>query len=207
VGAVSGRGMTAPQPPSDEDLFRRLTFGDEEAFTALYRRWQGPIFRFGLRMSGSPAVAEDVAQEVFMALVTGSGRYDPNRGSLPSYLFGMARNQVRRRFEKERPYVAIPQGNEEPAVTAEDLLEDLARSERVQRVREAVLALPPHYREVVVLFDLQLLSYQETADALGCAVGTVRSRLHRARALLLARLGDRDAPPLHGAEARAGGMP
>lgn len=198
--------MTAPQPPTDEDLFRQLVLGDEEAFTVLYRRWQGPIFRFGLRMSGSPAVAEDVTQEVFMALVTGGGRYDPERGSLPSYLFGVARNQVRRRFEKERPYVAMPEGDKEPVVT-EDLVEDLARSERVGRVREAVLALPPHYREVVVLFDLQLLSYQETADALGCAVGTVRSRLHRARALLLARLGDRDAPLPHGPEARAGGMP
>lgn len=197
--------MTAA--PTDEDLFRRIADGDEEAFTVLYRRWQGPIFRFGLRMSGSPAVAEDVTQEVFMALVTGGGRFDPVRGSLPSYLFGMARNQVRRRFEKERPYVAIPQGSEEPRVPAEGLLEDLARSERVERVREAVLALPPHYREVVVLFDLQLLSYQETADALGCAVGTVRSRLHRARALLLARLGQSEAPLPHGAEAGAGGMP
>jgi RNA polymerase sigma-70 factor (ECF subfamily) len=202
VGTVPGRGMTA----TDEDLFRRLAEGDEEAFTLLYRRWQGPIFRFGLRMSGSLTLAEDVTQEVFMALVSGGGRYDPDRGSLASYLFGVAKNQVRRRFEKERPYVAIPQGEDEPAVGAEHLLEELDRTERVRRVREAVLALPAHYREVVVLFDLQLLSYQETADALGCAVGTVRSRLHRARALLLARLGG-DAPLPHGAEARAGGMP
>ena len=141
-----------------------------------------------------------------MALITGAGRYDPSKGSLPSYLFGVARNQVLRRIEKERPYVAMPEGDEEPVAASEDLLADLARSERVRRVREAVLALPSHYREVVALFDLQLLSYQETADALGCAVGTVRSRLHRARALLLARLADRDAPPPR-AEARAGGLP
>jgi RNA polymerase sigma-70 factor (ECF subfamily) len=198
--------MTAPQAPANDDLLRRLAAGDEEAFTALYRRWQGPIFRFGLRMSGSPSVAEDVTQEVFMALITGAGRYDPSKGSLPSYLFGVARNQVLRRIEKERPYVAMPEGDEEPVAASEDLLADLARSERVRRVREAVLALPSHYREVVALFDLQLLSYQETADALGCAVGTVRSRLHRARALLLARLADRDAPPPR-AEARAGGLP
>ena len=86
------------------------------------------------------------------------------------------------------------------------MLEELERSERVQRVREAVLSLPPHYREVVVLSDLQLLSYQETAAALGCAVGTVRSRLHRARALLLLKLADPEAPSA-GAEARAGGRP
>jgi RNA polymerase sigma-70 factor (ECF subfamily) len=133
-------------------------------------------------------------------------KYDAAKGSLPSYLFGIARNQVLRRIEKERPYVPIPEGDEERHAAAADLFEDLARSERVRRVREAVLGLPPHYREGVVLFDLQLLSYQETADALGCAVGTVRSRLHRARALLLARLAERDAP-LPRAEARAGGMP
>jgi RNA polymerase sigma-70 factor (ECF subfamily) len=196
--------MTAPRDP-DDDLLQRLAAGDEEAFTTLYRRWQGPIFRFGLRMSGSPAVAEDVAQEVFMALITGAGNYDAARGALPSYLFGIARNQVLRRLEKERPYVPMPEGEDDSAAPG-SVLEDVARGERVRRVREAVLTLPPHYREVVVLFDLQLLSYQETADALGCAVGTVRSRLHRARALLLARLAEHDPPPPR-AEARAGGMP
>jgi len=200
--------MTAPQAPTDDELLRRLAAGDEDAFTALFRRWQGPIFRFGLRMSGAPAVAEDVTQEVFMALITGAGRYDPGRGSLPSYLFGIARNQVLRRIEKERPYVPMLEGEEEPlgALGAADVLEELERSERVLRVREAVLSLPPHYREVVVLSDLQLLSYQETAAALGCAVGTVRSRLHRARALLLLKLADPEAPSA-GAEARAGGRP
>jgi RNA polymerase sigma-70 factor (ECF subfamily) len=197
--------MTAPRNAADDNLLQRLAEGDEEAFTILYRRWQGPIFRFGLRMSGSPAVAEDVTQEVFMALIAGSGNYDAARGSLPSYLFGIARNQVLRRLEKERPYVPMPEGEDDGAAPG-SVLEDVARGERVRRVREAVLALPPHYREVVVLFDLQLLTYQETADALGCAVGTVRSRLHRARALLLARLAERESQPPR-AEARAGGMP
>ena len=206
MGAVSGRGMTGPREAADDDLLQRLATGDEAAFTAVYRLWQGPIFRFGLRMSGSPQVAEDVTQEVFMALITGAGRYDPARGSLPSYLFGIARNQALRRLEKERPYVAIPEGEHEGPSLDPSVFEDLARGERIRRVREAVLGLPPHYREVVVLFDLQLLSYQETADALGCAVGTVRSRLHRARAMLLARLAEPDAREA-GPEVRAGGAP
>lgn len=194
--------MTAPQAPTDDELLRRLAAGDEGAFTLLFRRWQGPIYRFGLRMSGSPAVAEDVTQEVFMALITGAGRYDPARGSLPSYLFGVARNQALRRIEKERAYVPLPDDDPDDAPRASgDVIEDLARSERVARVREAVLSLPPHYREVVVLCDLQLLGYQETADALGCAAGTVRSRLHRARALLLAKLADHERPAA-GVEAR-----
>ena len=202
--------MTAPEAPRDDDQVRGVQQGDEDAFAALYRRWQGPLYRFGLRMCGSPALAEDVTQEVFMALIAGAGRFDPARGSLPGYLFGIARNQVLRRLEKERPYVPLPDDEGEPRMDrlarGEDMLEELARRQRLERVREAVLSLPPHYREVVVLCELQRLSYVETAEALGCAVGTVRSRLHRARALLLARLGQDEAAPLT-AEARAGGTP
>jgi RNA polymerase sigma-70 factor (ECF subfamily) len=200
--------MTVPGAPTDDELLRGLWASDEDAFTLLYRRWQGPIFRFALRMSGSPAVAEDVTQEVFMALITGAGRYDPARGSVPSYLFGIARNQVLRRLEKERPYLPMPETGEDPPAgptRGGDVFEELAQNERVLRVREAVLSLPSHYREVVVLSDLQLFSYQETADTLGCAVGTVRSRLHRARALLLAKLADSQAPAVFG-EALAGGL-
>ncbi|HKG23879.1 MAG TPA: sigma factor-like helix-turn-helix DNA-binding protein, partial [Blastocatellia bacterium] len=69
-----------------------------------------------------------------------------------------------------------------------DPLGDLTRSEAIESVRQAVLALPPHYREVVALCELQEMSYVDAANALGCAVGTVRSRLHRARALLTERL-------------------
>ena len=68
------------------------------------------------------------------------------------------------------------------------VLDDLTRAETIETVRRAVLSLPPKYREVVVLCELQDVSYVETAEILGCAIGTVRSRLHRARALLLAKL-------------------
>jgi RNA polymerase sigma-70 factor (ECF subfamily) len=67
-------------------------------------------------------------------------------------------------------------------------LDDLTRAETIETVRRAVLSLPPKYREVVVLCELQDVSYVETAEILGCAIGTVRSRLHRARALLLSKL-------------------
>jgi RNA polymerase sigma-70 factor (ECF subfamily) len=67
-------------------------------------------------------------------------------------------------------------------------LEDLTRAETIESVRKAVLSLPPKYREVVVLCELQDLSYVETAEILDCAIGTIRSRLHRARALLLEKL-------------------
>jgi RNA polymerase sigma-70 factor (ECF subfamily) len=81
-------------------------------------------------------------------------------------------------------------------VSPEDLLDDLARREKIDSVRQAVLALPAHYREVVVLCDLHEMSYAEAASVIGCAVGTIRSRLHRAHDLLVQKLrqGTRPSP-------------
>jgi RNA polymerase sigma-70 factor (ECF subfamily) len=169
--------------PSDHDLLRGLRAGEEEAFTVLYRRWQGPVYRYALRMSGSPALAEDVTQEVFMALLRRSEGYDPSRGELSSYLHGIARNMARRRLERERSF--LPLGEE---AGTEDPLADLAQRERTDLVWGGLLGLPLHYREAVVLCDLQGLSYEEVATVLGCAVGTVRSRLHRGREQLASRL-------------------
>jgi RNA polymerase sigma-70 factor, ECF subfamily len=180
---------------SDDELVTLLRAGDEIAFVTLYRRRQGGIYRFALRMSGSEAIAEDVTQEVFMALMRGDGHYDPSRGSFSAYLFGVARNQVRRRLEKDRFLSPIYEDDEdresptpESLIALNDPLGDLTRKETIASVRQAVLALPTHYREVVVLCDLQEMSYADASTALGCAVGTVRSRLHRARALLVEKL-------------------
>ena len=192
--------MSAPTTTrSDEELLRLTLAGDEQAFAALYRRRQAGIFRFALQMCGSESVAEDVVQEVFMALIREGQRFDPARGTLSSYLYGVARNQVLRRLERDRPFAASldEEGHGEAADDAADArpdpLSELARAETVASVRQAVLALPAHYREVIVLCELQEMSYAEAAGALGCAVGTVRSRLHRARALLTSKLAEQRA--------------
>ena len=185
---------------SDDELLRLMRAGDENAFVTLYRRRQSGIYRFALRMSGSESMAEDVVQDVFMNLMRNDGNYDPARGSFSAYLFGIARNQVLRRFEKDRFLAPLNESEDEtdaalPAglVTQHDPLGDLTRQETIEAVRQAVLALPAHYREVVLLCDLHELSYAEAASALGCAVGTVRSRLHRGRALLVERLSARQS--------------
>jgi RNA polymerase sigma-70 factor, ECF subfamily len=182
--------------PDDLDLLRRLRQGDEGAFTALYGRWQGPLFRFALRMSGSEALAEDVTHEVFMALMNGGGAFDPAQGPLAAYLYGVARNQVRRRLERDRPRVGPEDA--EPATTAprEDPLARLETAQDVHALRQALLSLPEHYREPIVLCDLEELSYEQAAAALGCAVGTIRSRLHRGRELLATKLRARRAAPV-----------
>jgi RNA polymerase sigma-70 factor (ECF subfamily) len=173
----------------DDELLRRSRRGDERAFTELYRRRQAGIYRFALQMSGSPEAAEEVTQEVFLLLIRQPELYDAARGSLASFMYGVARNHVLRRLEGDR--AAEPLAEEEPPAAEPSVLADLTRGEQIEAVRQAVLALPGKYREVVVLCDLQEVPYEDAAAALGCAVGTVRSRLHRGRALLLEKLSRR----------------
>ncbi len=177
---------------SDDDLLRLLISGDERAFLEFYRRHSGAVYRFVLQMCGRPETAEEVTQDVFMLVMREGRRYDPVRGSVAAYLYGIARNLVLRWLERERPYLTVlddPESEHADRLADDhDLLGDLTRTERVELLRKAVLSLPPSYREVVVLCDLNELDYTEAAAALGCAVGTIRSRLHRARALLLEKL-------------------
>jgi RNA polymerase sigma-70 factor (ECF subfamily) len=196
-GFEYGTPMTPPNTTSDAELLRLTLAGDESAFTALFRRRQTGVYRFALHMSGSEALAEDVVQESFIVLMRDGHNFDPARGSVAAYLYGIARNHVLRAFERERALVPLDaDGAGEEAVfpdlvAADDPLGDLTRGEMIEKLRQAVLALPAHYREVVALCELQELSYVEAAAALDCAVGTVRSRLHRARAMLAAKLRER----------------
>jgi RNA polymerase sigma-70 factor (ECF subfamily) len=177
---------------SDGDLLRLLSAGNEKAFLDFYRRHQGAVYRFALRMSGKQEIAEEVTQDVFMVVMGSAARYDSGRGSVAAFLYGIARNIVMRTLERERSYITKldeSDGEDAGRLTAEqDVHGDLARNERLETLRKAVLALPPAYREVVVLCDLHERDYAEAASALGCAIGTVRSRLHRARALLAEKL-------------------
>ena len=196
MGKPEGRGGR-----SDDDLLRLSMRGDEEAFLVLYRRHQGPVFRFALHMSGNQEIAEEVTQEVFLAMLSGARQYVAQQGSLQGYLIGVARNQVRRQLRDFRGTAIAADAGSEPRDEAnERLLDELNREQECVALRAAVLSLPPNYREVIVLCDLEGLSYDEVAAALegldyeqaaaqlNCAVGTVRSRLHRARAILQAKL-------------------
>jgi RNA polymerase sigma-70 factor (ECF subfamily) len=177
---------------SDDDLLRLTSAGNQQAFLDFYRRHQGSVFRFALQMSGKMEIAEEVTQDVFMVVMGSARQYDPKRGSVGAYLYGIARNFVLRCLARERPYLTVlddpEQDYSERLAGGGDLLGDLARSERIESLRKAVLALPPAYREVVVLCDLHEVDYADAAGILGCAIGTVRSRLHRARALLMEKM-------------------
>jgi RNA polymerase sigma-70 factor, ECF subfamily len=202
---------TPPTDPSgDDELLARIARGDAAAFTALFRRRQAEVFRFALHMIGSPAAAEDVTQDVFLALMRDAGRYEPGRSSASAWLCGITRNHALRRLERDRATVPLEEDAvpESPRLAVHpDPLGDLTRSEEVDALRRAVLTLPVRYREVVVMCDLQELSYLDAARAVGCAVGTIRSRLHRGRALLAVKMHAygrvRREPRTAGAEAAA----
>jgi len=182
---------------ADDELLRLAGSGSEDAFTTLYERRQTAVYRFALQMSGSASLAEEVTQDVFVMLLGDSSGYDASRGTLASYLYGIARRLVWRRLAQSRSHFPLAVVEGEDSRTPEQLValplveRDLARDEAVQALRRAILALPAGYREAVVLCDLHEMSYAEAANVLGCAIGTVRSRLHRARALLAERLAAR----------------
>lgn len=171
-----------PVAASDAELVARLRSGDEGCWRELYRRQQDRIYRYALRMTGSSAAASDITQETFVAFLEQAHRYDPAQAPLGAWLLGIARNRVRKSFGaavweplEEAPPVEAP---------GHDALASLTHAEQLAAVRGAVDALPPAFREVVVLIELEEMSYEETSTVLGIPSGTVRSRLHRARALL-----------------------
>ena len=182
-----------PHPPTalsdrsqatDAALAARLACGESAALDPLYRRHKGNVYRFAMLWSGSPAVAADVTQDVFVHLLTRAGDYDAARGPLSPWLLGIARNFVRRRTgTREVAEIDDLDGLAPPleAPTPESAL--VARAD-LEALRRAIAALPPHYRDVLVLVELAERSYAEVAAICGLELNTVRSRLFRARALL-----------------------
>jgi RNA polymerase sigma-70 factor, ECF subfamily len=178
----------------DDVLLRRAAKGDEEAFTHLYRRHQAALYRFALRMTGSAWASEEIVQDVFMTLMREPKKYDPSRAALSAYLFGITRNRVMKHMERQPRELPLEEHGENgfrehPAVVDRVTPMHWAeQQERMERVRSAVLELPAEFREAVLLCELEELSYEEAARLIGCPIGTIRSRLHRGRALLLAKL-------------------
>jgi RNA polymerase sigma-70 factor, ECF subfamily len=179
----------------DLDLLRRMRAGDASAMAALYQRHQAPLYRFALLRTGAVDIAADVVQDVFIALIEGKLNFDPLRGALSSFLYGVARNFMLKRAEAERRYLpyqhsASEDDDEEIDVvdTAVEPLEKILASERAEGVRAALVQIAPHYRDVLILYEIQDLSYVEIAHICQIDIGTVRSRLSRARAKCAALL-------------------
>lgn len=192
----------------DADLVARLRRGDAAAARELYQRHGSALLRFGLAMSQCRQTAEDIVHDTFVEILKHPVRFDPTRGSVIGYLFGIARHRMSRvaRASLRGTEVRTDDPSEEafdPAFSGadsafgegmQDAADEIDRARDVERVRAAVFDLPRVHREVIVLCDLEELSYATAAEILGCPIGTVRSRLSRARALLASRLQPLDPP-------------
>ena len=183
-----------PQDPLPElALLARMKQGDEPAFVALYRRHKDAVYRLALLYCGSQQQAADVTQDTFIHFIKSPGQYDPARGTLGSWLCGIARN-LARKAAGEREIATDPERFGDDAAPFEEHierdtpLERLLRGETAELVRRALHAIAPHYRDVLILCELSELTYAEAAQVCGIDIGTVRSRLSRARAQFAQRL-------------------
>ena len=182
--AISSASMHR-EGSSERSLMDRFREGDRDAFTELYRTRYPAIFRFAFYMTGDRIKAGEVTQDVFVWLIHHPGEFDPERGGLAAFLGGVARKLLLRRERNERRWLSLPRLETRDAA---DAAVDLARAIDTAALRKAIALLPVRYREAVVLCDLESKSYEEAAALLGCAIGTIRSRLHRARELLVRKL-------------------
>jgi RNA polymerase sigma-70 factor (ECF subfamily) len=157
----------------------------------LYQRHGRALLRFSSAMCHSRQAAEDMVHDTFVALLRGPNLFDPAQGSVFGYLCGVLRHRVSRHFRHEKRLVALDlndEGAHQQSSPADGPADEIARSEMSLAFRRAILELPLQHREVIALCDLEELPYATVANVLDCPIGTVRSRLHRARALLTLRL-------------------
>lgn len=173
----------------DEQLIKEAVGGDAEAFSEIYFALRDPVFRFAYRMLGEAAVAEEVAHDVFVFFIENPQKYRAERGSLLSFLCGVTRNRIMHHFRKTKTRLEI--SSEEIEYIAEpkdeieaDPLSVLLEAELSAKVETAIAKLSPLLREVILLREMQELSYQEIAEITGAEISAVKVRLHRARKIL-----------------------
>lgn len=168
---------------SDADLCHAASLGSQEAFSVLYRRYGALIYRFALRVSQDASIAEEVTQEVFLALLKNPDQFDPSLGKLTTWLCAIAQRLTWKHLERTGRFECINEV-EEAQSSADDPHVALSRKEAVAAVRQGLDSLPEQLRQVIVLCEFEEMSYEEVAFILDVPIGTVRSRLHRAKARL-----------------------
>lgn len=194
VVAPQARELSVADEIDEARELRSALSGDEAAFTALYRRHQAAVYRFAWLVTGSAAQAADITQDVFVELLSASSEYDAARGSLAAYLCGIARFRAYRaidtRMQSVEDFDALVEAHAEhdaPALPPDRL----ERTRSLQTLYDAIRKLPPIFRDVLILVELQEMSYADTAAVAGIELGTVRSRLSRAKARLAQLLNEK----------------
>ena len=193
--------MGAEAPSSEARLIGRARDGDVQAFGRLIELNKDYVYNAVYHLVGNAADADDIAQEVFLRAFKNLGGFE-GRARFSTWLYGIMLNSVRSFWRRRtlRSTASLDGGDEDsprpdPPANSDGPAAVSDRRERVAAVRSAIAALDEESREIVVLRDIKGMAYEELADVLGIPVGTVKSRLHRARAALRQAL-----EPLYGPE-------
>ncbi len=177
-------------PTRDFELLRQVAAGDEAAFGELYDLYAAPVYNYLLRLVNEPAVAEEILQEVFLAMWQSARRFR-QEAKVKTWLLRIAHHQAVSWLRRTRA-TAWPSDDLEDEEN--DHLEDhLARSWQIDRVRAALAQLTPTHRAVIELTFVHGLSYAEIADVMSCPIGTVKSRMSYALRNLNALLNEAEA--------------
>ena len=190
---------------ADEMLLEKVKTGDRGAFDALYEKYKRPIMTYAMRLIGNRETAEEVAQETFLKVYLHAAQFSP-RGKVSSWIYtiasNLAKNALRdRRYFRDLSLEMVLKESEAAARLWQIIADtrpgpeaDLAAKELDEAIQKVLATMPPRFREVLILCDLQGLPYEEVGRIIGSSIGTVASRLSRARQLFMKRFGGR--PPL-----------
>ena len=171
---------------SDEALMLRVKDGNHDAFSELLRRYERQLTVFFLRQLGDEDGARDLLMDTFLRIYKAAYRYEP-RAKFSTYIYQVARNLIINEAQKRafRKTDSLDQINEESnvqiAVEDPDPEQVLSRREQQLMVQQALEELPEDQRTILILVEYQDLSYERVAQIMNCSVGTVKSRMHRAR--------------------------
>jgi RNA polymerase sigma-70 factor (ECF subfamily) len=171
---------------TDENAVERVLAGEVEAFEEIVGRWQRPLVNLAWRYCRDRAQAEELAQEVFLRIYRTLATWR-RESSFSTWMFAVATNVIRNRMRQRLP----PQVHLDDApawALSDDPVGEAERRDVGERVRQAVRFLPPRYRDAVVVYYFQEQDTASAAESLGVSPGTLKARLHRARALLIRRL-------------------
>jgi RNA polymerase sigma-70 factor (ECF subfamily) len=194
VWDLTGRIITSKRAQkdtrTDSQLMVDLCGGDEDAFSEIIRRFQAPIYSLLIRMLGNEEDAQEMLQLTFCRVYRYREKFDPER-KLVNWIFTIASNLAKKEWRRRSRWISVPlehvnltsSGKTAPHYNA-------GRVELRASIEEAVDRLPQHYREPFILREQDQMSYEDIAEILGIRLGTVKSRINRARARLRELLGD-----------------
>ena len=170
---------------SDTALVRAACLGNGDAIAELYQRHGAIVYRFTLRMCSDASMAEEITQEAFLAFLRQPHHFEAERSAFSTWLCGVARRQLWKRLERDERFVELDDSKEPVEAPSSDAPDQwFSRKEAIEMVRKGIDELPLLLKEVIILCELEEMTYPQASLILAVPIGTVRSRLHRAKARL-----------------------